>query len=282
MSYRTITRVAFIGFIGSLAVAMPAFTTAHAAGTPTQICNASKLKAAGTKAACRLTGMAKIATGGFADLSRCSGRFSTAFTRAETKATTGVCPTEGDTAAVEGHIDTETNRLQALLSGVRFVDNGDGTVTDNQTRLQWEKKNTAYGSGVDFANPHDVDNIYDWSPSGGPPNGTAFTDFLGKLNDCSTVDGISSVNPGFAGHCDWRLPTIQELKTLIDLTVAGCNAGVPCIDPIFGPTATFTYWSATVDAAQVPLFIWGVDFTDGFPYLATDSTREVRAVRGGY
>jgi hypothetical protein len=44
----------------------------------------------------------------------------------------------------------------------RFVDNGDGTVTDNQTGLQWEKKTTAVGSVANLADPHDVDNAYTW------------------------------------------------------------------------------------------------------------------------
>jgi len=38
----------------------------------------------------------------------------------------------------------------------RFVDNGDGTVTDNMTGLMWEKKDNS--SGI-----HDMDNIYTWS-----------------------------------------------------------------------------------------------------------------------
>ena len=65
----------------------------------------------------------------------------------------------------------------------RFVDNGDGTVTDRETGLQWEQKVTG-SDGPNLADPHDVDNEYTWSEGGDftAPDGTAFTDFLVKLN----------------------------------------------------------------------------------------------------
>jgi len=51
---------------------------------------------------------------------------------------------------------------------------------------------------------------------------------------------------GFSGHCDWRLPTIMELGTILDTTQGVCGGGSgACIDPIFGPTQMGEYWSAT-------------------------------------
>jgi hypothetical protein len=59
-----------------------------------------------------------------------------------------------------------------------------GTATGYDTGLQWEQK-------TDDGSVHDKDNTYTWScdpASGcvstplGPPNGTAFTAFLGTLN----------------------------------------------------------------------------------------------------
>jgi hypothetical protein len=49
--------------------------------------------------------------------------------------------------------------------------NGDGTATDYDTGLQWEQK-------TDDGSVHDKDNTYSWSPTLGPPDGTAFTAFL--------------------------------------------------------------------------------------------------------
>lgn len=99
--------------------------------------------------------------------------------------------------------------LQA--DGRRFIDNGDGTITDTRTHLMWEKKDGDDGPGgvgsPNYSDPHDVDNTYSWSISDVRPDGTAFTQFLGALNTCSVAMG----SDGFAGHCDWRLPTASEL-----------------------------------------------------------------------
>jgi hypothetical protein len=156
----------------------------------------------------------------------------------------------------------------------RFVDNGDGTVTDNQTGLMWEKKTGASGL-------HDVNGTYTWS-TGSPyynPDGTAFFTFLVAL------DGVSSdgrtITGCFANHCDWRLPTIVELQGIVDGSATGCGSGSPCIDPVFGPTQAYFYWSAT-NGAGSPNLAWGVDFDGGYVIYGNKSYRfHVRAVRGG-
>jgi hypothetical protein len=196
-----------------------------------------------------------------------------------------------------------TSLLCAPLAGptLRFVDNGDGTVTDHQTGLQWEKKEFGQcsvcgpgtcpcitntdcpGSSCLGGCPHCVNDTYAWSNSGSAPDGPAFTSFLGTLNNCTSSDG-SAVTPAFAGHCDWRLPGIAELKTIVDLSAPGCGSGSACIDPIFGPTATASlYWSSTIIGPGNPNFAWYVAFSSGF--VSNDFKRDnpfsVRAVRGG-
>lgn len=160
----------------------------------------------------------------------------------------------------------------------RFEDCGDGTVADHQTGLQWEKK-------TDNATPdvHDVDNTHTWSV-GDPwdPDGTAFTDFLRTLN------GLNGSFDCFV-HCDWRLPVIGELRTiLIGPTAAPgqaqtCSAA-PCIDPAFaavgGPTASSGYWSASTYAGDPP-FAWSAFFLNGnvtnnFKAGVVDYVRAVR------
>lgn len=169
----------------------------------------------------------------------------------------------------------------SCFPGVRFQERG-LTVFDCDTGLEWEKKTTAVGSGQNFADPHDVDNTYTWTASMSlpyPPDGTAFTDFLVKLN----------TPPCFAGHCDWRLPSeegqnppgtgAKELESIL-LAPYPCGTS-PCIDPIFGPTAADRYWSSTTDATG-PLGAWRVDFGDGgVDGDAKLGSRYVRAVRGG-
>src|SRR5688572_19751914 len=83
---------------------------------------------------------------------------------------------------------------ETSCDGPRFVDNGN-TVTDNLTRLVWEKKTASDGT-ANLSDAHDADNTYTWSGLGLNADGSAFTDFLAGLNGSC-----------FDGQCDWRLPT---------------------------------------------------------------------------
>ncbi len=168
----------------------------------------------------------------------------------------------------------------AALCPTRFVDNGDGTVTDNQTHLMWEKKDQAGGI-------HDWGNRYSWSSTEPAPDGGAFTSFLSTLNggatgvgNCVSADGVTQTG-GFAGHCDWRLPTIVELRGVVDSSATGCGSGSPCIDPVFGPTQSDDYWSAST-YAPLPYYAWIMDFDGGgVYYFGKPFFVYVRAVRGG-
>src|SRR5437870_7883095 len=85
---------------------------------------------------------------------------------------------------------TTTTTTSTTSTTLRFVDNGDGTVTDNQTGLQWEQKVT--GSSC----LHCVDDTYIWSGSGTAPDGTAFTSFLATLNGGATGGGNCTSGDG--------------------------------------------------------------------------------------
>ena len=165
--------------------------------------------------------------------------------------------------------------------GVRFVDRG-LTVFDCDTGLEWEKKTAG-----------NVNDLHTWSATlgGTAPDGTAFTTFLPAVaaalggtvcpttSDCTSGDGVSvsCTTPPPAG-C-WRLPEIDELRTIL-LAQFPCGTD-PCIDPIFGPTASSFYWSAT-SHSNFPDFAWGVNF--GFGNVSDDFKffgNHVRAVRGG-
>ena len=144
----------------------------------------------------------------------------------------------------------------------------DGTVTDLSTGLTWEVKDT--GVGI-----HSVDRTFTWSNSGTQPDGTAFTVFLETLNNTCSQDeafactrnadcqGLGNGRCGYAGHRDWRLPTIKELQSIVDYA-----RFQPAIDPIFGPTRPRdipgpNYWSSTT-YAQHDHFALFVNFDTGF------------------
>jgi hypothetical protein len=172
----------------------------------------------------------------------------------------------------------------------RFVDNGDGTVTDNDTGLMWEKKTTD-------GSVHDVNKTYTWSQAGNSgPWGTVFTDFLPTLNDEPTH------NPAhcFAGYCDWRLPKVnkdcqgwngtgwthpcyekvEELESILYSVPCTKN---PCIDDIFGPTKGGPYWSYTTKDWETPdskLYAYRVNFGTGYlDFARKGGPYYVRAVR---
>jgi len=160
-----------------------------------------------------------------------------------------------------------------------FVDNGDGTVTDNQTGLMWEQKTGTVGV-PGFTDAHDVNNTYTWSTLGNDGGGTLFSDYLQQL-DGLTLGGVGAAC--FADHCDWRIPTIGELRSILTEQFPACTSGL-CIDPAFGPTQGAAYWSSTVYLAA-PGSAWYVYFVNGAVNLSaksgSSSNHYARAVRGG-
>lgn len=130
----------------------------------------------------------------------------------------------------------------------RFVDNKDGTVTDNCTGLMWQKASAdVNGDGAS----DDKDFLVGW---------------CGALAYCEALS--------FAGHDDWRLPDVRQLHSLVDY-----GRLVPCIDPIFGAeSGNYCSSSTYADGLDFP---WFVHFLDGHVYSFEDkgSAFFVRAVR---
>jgi hypothetical protein len=164
----------------------------------------------------------------------------------------------------------------STCSADRFVDNNNGTVSDFQTGLVWEKKVAGSSGGNDSQGVgdclHCVGDVYNWT--------TGMSEWISAVN--GRTDDPSS-QTGFANHTDWRLPTVVELQTIIDGNAEGCGEGSPCIDPIFGPTgasyrSTSTFASNPADAWVVFFDFFGV-FNAGFFDKADDY--HVRAVRTG-
>ncbi|HSP96523.1 MAG TPA: DUF1566 domain-containing protein, partial [Candidatus Dormibacteraeota bacterium] len=150
---------------------------------------------------------------------------------------------------------------ECAINGARFVDNRDGTVTDQKTGLAWEQKDALDGS-PNPSDPHDADNLYAWSSSGSAPDGTLFTSFLFGLNAGTSPDGLAT-SGCFTGHCDWRLPTSEELAGIVNETLGTCAGGEgPCIDPALGPMQADGYWSATTFSRNASR-AWLVDFSSG-------------------
>ena len=177
---------------------------------------------------------------------------------------------------------------QRLVLGGHYYDCGDGTVLDLNTGLMWETSTgQPDGLGCAVTDPRCVGNQYSWSAAdGGSANdGSLFTAFLVNLNTPVSADGNSS--SCFANHCDWRIPTIAELRSIL-LAQAPCGVN-PCIDGVFGTSAPNFYWSVSSSSTDLTR-AWTVYFVDGSVVTQlkglSEATRftngaSARAVRGG-
>lgn len=140
----------------------------------------------------------------------------------------------------------------------RYVDNGDGTISDHQTGLMWEKKladddPACINAHLSDRNVHCAINaytatgkdIYD-NPVG---EGSLYTEFLATLN-LDIIEDTSSTC--FANYCDWRVPKLSELNSIV---IENCDPN-SCIDQIFGPTTA--YPPMGIDGSEVvdPSYYW--------------------------
>jgi hypothetical protein len=95
----------------------------------------------------------------------------------------GIAPAVAPTVGITGAYNSP-----ALINSPRFTDNGNGTVTDNQTSLIWLKNANCFG-------------INNWSDALAAAN-----TLVGNNTQCNLNDGSS------AGQ--WRIPNINELHSL--------------------------------------------------------------------
>lgn len=145
-----------------------------------------------------------------------------------------------------------------------FTDNGNGTVTDRNTGLVWEK--LSRDAGI-----HDLRNQYSWT-------------------DAISVKVAALNSEGFGGHTDWRLPNVKELQSIMQYHAYPYSQGP---GPIFAQncfsectvsscscTALGPYWSST--NAHAPNIAWQVNLFLGHVSREGDAegSAYVRAVRG--
>jgi hypothetical protein len=149
-------------------------------------------------------------------------------------------------------------------SPLSFTDNGDGTITDNNTGLTWAKRS-------DDGSVHDRDTLHNWS--------NAFASYVATLNSTS-----------FAGFNDWRVPNARELESVVNYQTAN-----PALSPVFNAGCVpgcsvlscdcnqANWWSSTT-APGGPTQAWLLISNDGpltANALGKSTASGVRAVRGG-
>ncbi len=145
-----------------------------------------------------------------------------------------------------------------------YVDNGDGTITDVNTGLVWEKLS-------DDGSIHDRDNTYSWT--------NAFAVKIAALN----------AGGGFAGRTDWRVPNRKELEIILNAEVhnpavsaifhTGC---VPGSTVLTGSCTRPSYYWSSSSYAYDPTRAWRVGFDFGAVGAGFKADAlYVRGVRGG-
>lgn len=155
----------------------------------------------------------------------------------------------------------------------RYQDNADGTITDCQTGLMWEKKVNGASSSFDANGVgnclHCVNDAY--------PSVWTGSYWLFKMNNNYTDDPSKA---GFAGHLDWRLPTIVELQTILSapFPCAGAKGGV-CVDPVFGSTIPGLYRSSSMFASVQSEFWVGAFSNGGMLHVSGSTPVYMRVVR---
>ncbi|MCX2840567.1 DUF1566 domain-containing protein [Microbulbifer thermotolerans] len=160
-------------------------------------------------------------------------------------------------------------------------------VLDEITGLMWEVKQP--GDGV-YGNRgrHDADDVFTWYNPDKKLNGGHIGDWNSRYAQCTGyVQGqpatycnieefVSRTNHrGLCGYSDWRLPTLNELSSLVHF-----GRSAPAIDTAYFPnTKSGFYWTYSPDAL-LPQRAWAVNFQLGYAApLPRDNGRHVRLVR---
>jgi hypothetical protein len=108
-----------------------------------------------------------------------------------------------------------------------FIDNGDGTITDDATGLMWSKDDS--GEGMDWE------------------------DALARVQQKN--------DENYLGYSDWRLPDAKELQSIVDYTRSPNTSGSAAMAPVFACTQITNelnqadypyYWTGTTHLSAGP------------------------------
>ncbi len=132
----------------------------------------------------------------------------------------------------------------------RFIDNGDQTLTDSKTGLMWMKNDSYLHTGHWFS----------WFEA---------QDFIKELNEET-----------FAGHMDWRAPTVKELISIYEpdktnSAQVGREMKIH-IDPLFGKEGAGSMWSSESNGR---FNAFGVVFNTGVRFNGPKKSKARKAVR---
>jgi hypothetical protein len=148
----------------------------------------------------------------------------------------------------ETPLDSSAGKIQS--QDKRFIDNGDGTITDSKTSLIWMKQDSYQQTGHWLTWPESFD-------------------FVKKNNE-----------DGFANYYDWQMPTIKDLRTLHEPNKTNSQQVgremIIHIDPIFAKEGSGAWWALE---ANGHFNAFGVEFNNGTRFSAPKKSKARKAVR---
>ena len=135
----------------------------------------------------------------------------------------------------------------------RFKDNGDGTITDLETKLMWKQTDSF----------QDTSKWLNWYRS---------KEYLMKM-------GVDK----FAGHNDWRMPTLEEAESLYDEdhVIRDMDRMDIFISSTFSPGGGFTTWTSNElphATAAIFYYRYGHANSNHKEDITHDSVRAVRDI----
>jgi hypothetical protein len=202
-------------------------------------------------------------------------------------------PATGQTTSYAAGDDGDI-KAGAVLS---YTDNGDGTITDNNTKLVWEKKS-------EDTTLHNVNYKYPWAGLCSDNSTLCQTDAAcGAATPCTVTDDqgtgltifqwVAQLNAAaFAGHTDWRVPNVKELVSIVDYenyspavdAAFNTNCSTACTVTTCSCTQSDYYWSSTTQA-NAHNFAADVTYLGGFVDYTYKAGQPIslyaRAVRSG-
>jgi len=191
----------------------------------------------------------------------------------------GTLPKVGDGEAGFDFTKLDVTGAPLTNQAASYVTTPWSCVKDNVTGLMWEVKTTAGAENLRAANY-----TYSWFNSTGMNNGgnagAANAGVCVDTKNCDTEKYVTAVNTaGLCGYTDWRLPSEEELASVLNLSIA---ASGPTIDTGYFPnTIANWYWSASPYAGNAA-HAWSVHFSGGNDIANHKSlSYYVRLVRGG-
>ena len=164
----------------------------------------------------------------------------------------------------DGHAGFSFTKLDANGNPLPASATSWSCVKDNVTGLIWEVKTTDGGI-------HDKNITYRWGGKThlGSGFGTYYNDW-DLLVDSSNAEQL-------CGYSDWRVPTTEELESIVNYGRTN-----PAIDTNYFPNTPGSYfWSALPNVDSFDAYAWYVNFSDGDVYYAGRGVnRHVRLVSG--